>query len=85
MDTTQDTRTVDDRSVLMDFLAFTPSPTLSRELFALVVTVVAAVVFVTIVDLSLVVEAVFVGVVALGMLARLAAGFATRGYGKGGR
>lgn len=83
MNTSQNTR--QDRSVLMDFVSFSPSPTLSRELFALVVTVALVAVVVTVIRPGSLAGFLAIGLVAVIMLIRLAVGFATRGYGRGGR
>lgn len=77
-----------DRSVLMDFLAFTPSATLGRELLALVVNLALIGVLVLVIQPEPLAAAVMFGIVGLFMAARLVAGFRTRGYAReltGGR
>lgn len=69
-----------DRGILMDLLGVLPAPTLSRELFALVVNLAAVGVLIAVLQPAALVTAVIVGVVAAMVLGRLIAGFLVRGY-----
>lgn len=77
-------RTVEDRSVLMDFLALTPSPTLGRELTVLVVTLAVLGGLFLVLQPEPVVAIVALSVAAVLLLGRLAWGFVRCGYGRRG-
>lgn len=71
-----------DRGVLGDVLGVRPAPTLSRELFALVVNAAIVAVVILVVQPPLVPAVVIAVVVGLWLLARLLWGFRSEGYGR---
>lgn len=77
-------RPVEDRSVLMDFLALTPSPTLGRELTVLVVTLAVLGALFLILQPEPIVAIVALALAAVLLLGRLAWGFVRCGYGRRG-
>ncbi len=85
MNTTHPSRpssAVRDRGVLMDIIGFAPAPTLSRELFALVVNAALIAVVLAVLQPPLLGTVIVAAIMAVWLLGRLAAGFAVRGYAR---